>query len=202
MHKPSLQLSTDSPGPEAEPVNLEDIRGQLHLLEGGINSLKEGQRETSTYLGTIMRHLVEIRSDASYARALGEYMAPKLAPLLRDPSLLVGLEELHRAHEAKLVESVAATPTVKRASFSELTDTGKHDAITESQLKLTMTLERNRELEKQIADGAESRRYWGRWIIGLAGLLVVGVVTAVAVTRLTRPAASMTVETKESPHVK
>ncbi len=191
---------------------MDDLRGQLHLLERGITSLKESAREQASYNGVAMRHLVEIRADATYARTLGEYMAAKLAPFLKDPGLIVELEELKREREKNL-EDLAMPP--RRPSYSDLSPTGQQRAITEAELKLTMAIDRVRELEddraerdkaqaaelaklqKQLDDTEARRKFWSRTIIGVVASVVAGVVIWQVTVTLASHEKSTVVETKE-----
>lgn len=193
-----------------------------------MNSIKKTQGEQSEYLGQLMRHLIDVRADGTFTRTLAEFMAPKLAPFVEDPALLVVLQEMRRSYEQNREELISAMPPMKRShsSFSELTDTGKHEAITESQLKLTMAIDRVRELEeerdrreaeaekaeramekahaaelavvqKQLDGRDATRKFWFKSIVTAVGIVVAGVVTWQITTTLATREKTTTTEIKE-----
>jgi chromosome segregation ATPase len=207
MKPTSATQSRPSVDAREEPKET-DYTARLNLLETGLTDVKGSLREMSGQIGSLMGYTMENRVEVQFIRGLTESTARHVHHLEQDRASIVELRQKYDRDMAAVRAEEA--PLTSRASFSGMTDTGKYNAVTEEQLKRAMAEDRIRDLERDLveskaaakevsAKAERSRSFWVKTVVGAVITVFTGVVVVMLAQRLSRPATSVTVESKNPP---
>lgn len=172
-------------------------------LEGRIDSLRKHVKARFDLLAKDIadtrRAIQEGRNETAEVKGISLRAIGMLERLTIRIERSVDQNEITDADLAKLRKEFRDSQTSMRAppdDWHDMTATAKGRALDAKDAELMMANKELAEFRTGAAERAESRRYWGRQIVNWIALVMIGLVTGYGVYRATKPATSVTIESK------
>lgn len=203
LAEPSSQTLSNTSGVSVPP-DAPEWSAQLFQKTNALEALVNDVHGT---LGMMMGHVMQAKQEIQSVRGFAEVIAVRVARIDQDREISVDKLISLRKDVRKLREARATNPDVARRPDEQTTD--ERNALTLQQAEALIKAESDkRDRERELAEAnaklaalaagaaerAESRKYWGRQVIGWLAIIVTGIVVADVAYRLTRPKNSMTIE--------